>query len=48
MSAYILKERKNLYTISCEQAFSEHFTTRLCSRHINVKEMTAVLHILQR
>ena len=48
MGAYILKEGETLYTIPCEQALSERFSTRLRSKHINVKEMTAILHALQK
>ena len=48
IGAYILKEGQTPYTISCEQVLSERFTTRLRPKHINVKEMTAILHALQK
>lgn len=48
MGAYILRERESPSTISCQQAFSERFTSRLQTKHINVKEITAILHTLQR
>lgn len=48
MGGYILKDGESPYTLPCSQAYSERFTTRLMPKHINVKEMTAVLHALQR
>lgn len=48
MGAYILQTDQNLLSIPLQQAFSERFTTRLRHKHINVKEMTAILHALQK
>lgn len=48
MGAYILQTDQNLFSIPLQQAFSERFTTRLRHKHINVKEMTAILHALQK
>lgn len=48
MGAYILKQGEDFHSISCQQAFSQRFTTRLRGKYINVKEMTAILHALQK
>ena len=48
MGGYILKDGESLHSMPVEQAYSEQFTTRLRQKHINVKEMTAILHALRR
>lgn len=48
MGAYILKDQDSLYSILHQQVLTKRFTTRLRAKHINVKEMTAILHALQK
>ena len=48
MGAYILRAEDTLHSISHHQILSERFTTRLRAKHINTKEMVAILHALQK
>ena len=49
MGGFILSEDQNLHNIqAARQAFSTRFTTRLRAKHINVKEMTAILQAMKK
>ena len=48
IGAYILVEDHTSFTMPAEHALSERFTSRLRPTHINVKEMTAILHALRK
>ena len=48
IGAYILQGGQTTHTLPAEQVVSERYTTRLRAKHINEKEMTAILHAIRR
>ena len=48
IGAYILQGGQTTHTLPAEQVVSERYTTRLRAKHINEKEMTAILHAIWR
>ena len=48
IGAYILLGGQTTHTLPAEQVMSDRYTTRLRTKHINEKEMTAILHAIQR
>lgn len=48
MSGYIITENESFLSLPVTQLYSVRFTSRLRPKHINVKEMTAILRALQK
>ena len=48
IGAYILQGGQTTHTLPAEQVVSERYTTRLRAKHINEKEMTAILNNSQK
>ncbi|MCJ1345254.1 hypothetical protein MMC31_003460, partial [Peltigera leucophlebia] len=48
MGGYIPKKGQTVNTVPVNQMYSKRFTSCLRPKNINVKEMTAILHLLQK